>query len=195
LFALPGMVTALGAVLVRGTMYPRFYFFLIGFAVLILVRGVIVAPEWVLAHWPRRSPKIYPGLVPALTAVLAAVLLAASVLSLTRNYRYPKQDFEGAMHFVDAERKDGETVVTVGAATYPFRQYYAKPWETVETVEKLQELCRQGRAVWLVYTFPRYLELGAPAIMEMIQKQFTLIRVFHGTLGDGDVFVGRFQPR
>jgi uncharacterized membrane protein len=42
LFALPGLLTALGAVLARGTMYPRFYFFLIGFAVLILVRGVFV---------------------------------------------------------------------------------------------------------------------------------------------------------
>ena len=41
LFALPAVLTALGAVLSRGTMYPRFYFSLIGFAVLILVRGLL----------------------------------------------------------------------------------------------------------------------------------------------------------
>ncbi|MEP6717064.1 MAG: glycosyltransferase family 39 protein, partial [Terriglobia bacterium] len=36
LFALPVAITAMGALLARGTMYPRFYFFLIGFAILIL---------------------------------------------------------------------------------------------------------------------------------------------------------------
>ena len=120
----------------RGTMYPRFYFFLIGFAVIVLVRGVIVIPEWIAAHWPRWFPNINLG--PALTAILATVLLVSSALSLGRNYRYPKQDFEGAMQFIDAETKDGGIVVTAGAATYPYRQYYAKPWESVETAEKLQ---------------------------------------------------------
>ena len=191
LFALPGVLTALGAVLARGTMYPRFYFFLIGFAVLILTRGVMVIPRWIAAHWPG-FPKVDPG--PALTAVLATVLLASSTLALMRNYKYPKQDFEGAMQFVEAERKDGEAVVTVGAAIYPYRQYYAKPWEGVETVTRLQEICRQGRTIWLVYTFPRYMEIGEPALTEMIRKDFTVVRVFHGTLGGGDVFVVRFQP-
>jgi hypothetical protein len=61
-------------------------------------------------------------------------------------------------------------------------------------VEKLQEICRRSQDVWLVYTFPRYLESAAPALMEMIRKDFTVIRVFHGTVGDGDVFIGKFQP-
>ena len=86
LFALPVVVTAGGAFLARGTMYPRFYFFLIGFAVVILMRGLFVVPRWIAgrAHAP-------------LTAVLAMILLAGSGYSLTRNYKYPKQDFEGAM--------------------------------------------------------------------------------------------------
>jgi hypothetical protein len=174
-------------------MYPRFYFFLIGFAVLILVRGVFVIPRWIAANLLRRFPQANPG--PVLTALLATGLVAASGLSLMRNYRYPKQDFEGALKFVDAERKNGEIVVTAGAAIYPLRQYYAKPWESVETEEKLQEVCRQGRNVWLVYTFPRYLADAAPAVMGMIRREFTVIRVFHGTVGDGDVFVDRFEPR
>lgn len=201
LFALPGVLTALGAVLARGTMYPRFYFFLIGFAVLILVRGVMVTPEWIAAQWARRSgarefeSRRFGAMRPrpALTAVLATILLGASAFSLARNYKYPKQDYEGAIQFVDSERKDGETVVTAGATTYPMRQYYAKPWESVETVEKLQEICRHHHAVWVVYTFPRYLDDLAPAVMEMIRKEFTTIRVFHGTVGDGDIFVARFQ--
>ncbi len=192
LFVLPGVITALGAVLARGTMYPRFYFFLIGFALLILARGVFVIPRWIAAHW-LGFPKVDPG--PALTAVLATVLLASSALSLVRNYKYPKQDFEGPIQFIDAVRKDGEPVVTTGAAMFPYRRYYAQPWESVETVDRLQEICRQGQTVWLVYTFPRYLEAWRPAIMEMIRKEFTVVRVFHGTVGDGDVFVAEFGPR
>jgi hypothetical protein len=40
---------------------------------------------------------------------------------------------------------------------------------------------------------PRYLEAGAPGLMEMIRKEFTVIRVFHGTLGDGDVYVAQYN--
>ena len=191
LFALPGLVTLAGALLARGTMYPRFYFFLVGFAVMILVRGVFVIPAWIAAHWPRRSSKSNPGFGPALTAAVATVLFAASAFSLVRNYRYPKQDFEGAIQFVDAERKGGETVVAAGAATYPLLHYYAKPWESAETAEQLREVCRRGGPVWLVYTFPRYL---SPALSEAIREEFTVVRVFPGTVGDGDVFVGRYRP-
>jgi hypothetical protein len=171
-------------------MYPRFYFYLIGFAVLILVRGVFVIPQWIAA----RSTRFDPRLRPWLTAVLVGVLLAGSAFSLVRNYRYPKQDYEGAIQFVDAQTKDGELVVTAGAAAVPLLQYYAKPWENVETVERLQELCRQGREVWIVYTFPQYLAAWRPPLMETIRNRFTIIRVFPGTLGEGAVFVARFQP-
>jgi hypothetical protein len=75
------------------------------------------------------------------------------------------------------------------------RQYYGKPWENIETAGKLQEICRQGRPVWLVYTFPRYLEAAVPGALETIRKEFALMRIFPGTVGDGDVYVGRFQPR
>ena len=122
------------------------------------------------------------------------MLLTGSAFSVVRNYRYPKQDYEGAIQFVDAERKDGELVVTAGAAAVPLLQYYSKPWEDVETAERMQEICHQGRAVWIVYTFPRYLAAWRPPVMEIIRNRFTVIRVFPGTLGDGAVFVARFQP-
>jgi hypothetical protein len=187
LFALPGACTAIGAVLARGTMYPRFYFFLIGFAVLILVRGLMVVPRWVVGRHPR--------LAMALSAGLAAVLLAASAFSLARNYRYPKQDFEGAIQFVDAQRKAGEAVVTAGASTFPLLRYYGKPWESVETVEQLRAILGRGQPVWVVYTFPRYLESWSPPIADTIRSEFTVAGVFPGTVGDGDVFVAKSHSR
>jgi mannosyltransferase len=185
LLALPAALTV-GSVAVRGTMYPRFYFSLIGFAVMILVRGLMVIPRWMVAR---------PGLAPALSGVLAAVLFAASAFSLVRNYKYPKQDFEGAIQFVDAQRGAGEPVITAGASTSPLLEYYGKPWEDIETVEQLQAIRSRGRTVWAVYTFPRYLESWSPPIAEMIRTDFTIARVFPGTVGDGDVFVAKSQPR
>ena len=195
LFALPVVLTALGAFAARGTMYPRFYFFLIGFAVLILVRGIVVIPQWIAARFPidkgRGGSRSW--LASALTTILVAILFVASAMSLAANYRYPKQDYEGAIRFVDQERKN-EIVVTAGAAGYPLRQYYAKPWESVETGQRLREICSQGQPVWIVYTMPRYLPGSSPGVMEMIRKEFTVIQVFRGTLGDGDVYVAGFYP-
>jgi mannosyltransferase len=191
LFALPAVLTALGAFASRGTMYPRFYFSLLGFAVLILVRGLFVIPGWIAS----RLPGAPSSLAPALTAALAIVVLAASAYSLLRNYKYPKQDFEGAMRFVDAESKEGDAVVTAGATTFPFQHYYLKHWDSVDTADQVREIARHSSAVWMVYTFPRYLQGAAPTVMEMIQREFTVVRVFPGTVGDGDLFVARLVPR
>jgi len=65
----------------------------------------------------------------------------------------------------------------------------------VESAADLQAICGQGRVVWVVYTFPRYLESWSPPLAEMIRKDFTVARVFPGTVGDGDVYVARSLPR
>lgn len=195
LFALPAACTAVGAVLGRGTMYPRFFFFLIGFAILFVVRGLVVVPRWIVARFPESSAGTNIGMARVLSAILATVLIVASAFSLVRNYRYPKQDFEAAIRFVDAGRQPGEPVVTAGASTFPILQYYDKPWESVETVEQLRAIGNRGRTVWAVYTFPRYLESWSPPLAGMIRNEFTIIKVFPGTVGDGDVYVAEFHPR
>jgi len=191
---LPGILTV-GAVAVRGTMYPRFFFSLIGFAIMIIVRGMVVIPQSVGAFLRRGPPVVHPRLAPALTAVLAAMFFVSSAFSLVNNYRYPKQDFEGAIRFAEGESRNGATVVTTGAATYPLQEYYTKPWDDVESVEKMREICGKGQPVFVVYTMPRYLQVVAPGVLAMIRRDFTMVRVFHGTLGDGDIFVARFNPR
>ena len=63
------------------------------------------------------------------------------------------------------------------------------------TPAELEEIVGRGQPVWLVYTFPRYLEAAAPGVPQVIRKEFTVGRVFHGTLGEGDVVVVRSQPK
>jgi mannosyltransferase len=183
LLVLPAFFMGAGTLLAGRTMYPRFYFPLIGFGVMILMRGVFAIPA--VLNERVRGPA---------TAVLVALLLAASSVSLVRNYRYPKQDFEGAMHFLEAQTKPGDIVLTADATVYPYREYFRKPWDSVETPEKLQQICLEGKPVWVVYTFPRYLQSFAPGVAKMIQERFTTVKVFPGTVGDGDVFVAKY-PR
>ena len=194
LFVLPVVVTALGAVAGRGTMDPRFYFFLIGYGVLILVRGIFHLPRVVVYRWPgqaKGSVKLAGGLAGA----LAGILLLASAYSLKKNYEYPKQDFEGALKFIESEKKDNGPVLTAGATVFPYQQYFGKPWQEVKTPAELEEILGRGQPVWLIYTFPRYLEAAAPGVPQVIRKEFTVVRVFHGTLGEGDVVVVRSQPK
>jgi len=195
LFVFPVALTAIGAILGRGTMYPRFYFSLIGFAILFVVRGLVVFPRWLLARLPEGSAGANIRLARGLSTALATILIVGSAFSLVRNYRYPKQDFESAIRFVDAERQNGEPVVTAGATTFPILEYYAEPWESVESAEQLQAICSRGRPVWVVTTFPRYLESWRPSLAAMIREKFEIIRVFPGTVGGGDIYVARFQPR
>jgi len=198
LFVLPVLVTAMGAVAGRGTMYPRFYFFLIGYGVLILVRGIFYLPRLIVDRWPGASKgatKHGGRLAGALAGVLAGILLLASAYSLKKNYEYPKQDFDGALKFIEAEKKDNGPVLTAGATVFPYQQYFGKPWQEVKTPAELEQVLGRGQPVWLVYTFPRYLEAAAPGVPDVIRKEFTVVRVFHGTLGEGDVVVVRSQPK
>ena len=182
-FALPVVFTAGGAFLARGTMYPRFYFFLIGFGVIILIRGVFEIPKWFPA-----------GARQTLTLLLSVLLLSGSSYSLVRNFRYPKQDFDGAIQFVRQVSQPEDNIATAGASTYPADKYYGLPWTAIGSLPELRELCNRGERVWLVYTFPRYLEGQFPGALQFIRDRFHIVRVFPGTVGDGDVFVARY-PR
>ena len=167
LLVMPGIVTGLGLVVVLGKLYPRYPFLLAGFAILIVVRG-----RWCSAPSRRGS----------LTSARAAsslkqsesracvVLVAASAASLGRVYGRPKQDFAGAMQFVESERQATEPVLTAGAAAWPIQHYYERDWPQIKDLKQIESFGRQAHRVWLVYTFPRYIEDETPGLMDAIES-------------------------
>jgi len=194
-FILSGFFTAAGSVLARGTMYPRLYFYLLGFGILILVRGAMrlgaMAADGLSgkADGEQRTRKEL-----AWGTALTAVILVLSAASLLRNYQYPKQDFGGAMQFVEQQRGANEPVVTAGSIGDVYREYYGQPWTQVQTPADLDVVRKQGHDVWLLYMFPMYLDSSAPALMSEIRRDCPTMKVFKGTLGGGDVFVCKVQP-
>jgi mannosyltransferase len=187
MFVLPGLATAAGAVMARGTMYPRFYFYLLGFGVLILIRGTTSLASWLAG---KTNPEAARRAITWGTA-LAALLIVVSAISLLRNYQYPKQDYAGAMRYVYTGRETGEPVVTAGDIGYVYQEYYGQPWEQVESAPQLEAIRSQGRRVWVLYSFPMYIE---PELMASIQRGCAAKQVFRGTVGGGDIVVCEVEP-
>lgn len=187
LFLLPFGAILAGAMLARGTMYPRFFFALAGFAILIGVRGIVAAAEWVGARLGA-SPES-----PLRTGAALMLLLGlVSVWSLRPNYRYPKQDFAGALAQIDASMAPGDTVAVTGVTDFAFHRYLGRDAAVVTTASDLAEL-RQTHTVWIAWAFPRYLAAAAPGFLETLDRDCTRAAVFRGTIGGGDVHVCRLE--
>ncbi|MGH7505753.1 MAG: glycosyltransferase family 39 protein, partial [Longimicrobiales bacterium] len=157
LFVLPGATTLAGALLGRGTMYPRFYFFLIGFALLIVVRGAGVIGAAIArvagqrdaetAGESRRTDQAAPG--ERIATAFVGLMIVASMLSLRYNYAYPKQAFQAAAAHVESSARPDEPVAVINATWYAYMEYYGKPWTRITSGEELDALRRSGRMVWL----------------------------------------------
>lgn len=188
LFVLPGVAILAGAVLARGTMYPRFFFALAGFGILVGVRGVGVVAAALAARLGGT-----PRLADRLGTWALGALIVLSLGSLTLNYRHPKQDFVGAMAHIDASRRPGDAVAVVGVTDFAYRRYLGRDWLVVEQAEDLARLRRAG-PVWFAWTFPRYLAQSAPGLLETLDRDCTVPAVFPGTIGGGDLHVCRLEP-
>ncbi len=189
LFLIPGVVTLVGALLARGTMYPRFFFFMVAFLVLILVRGTLVLGDWVGERLFRDRPlatRLGPGAV--------GVMIVASLAGLTYNYRYPKQDYESAIAFVESQATGTDIIVTTGDGAEHLVGFYGRDYPLIATAEELARLRSPDGRTWLVFTFPLYIEAAAPDVMTAIDEGCLDRTVFPGTIGGGDLIVCSFPP-
>jgi mannosyltransferase len=186
LFIFPGLLTA-GAVLATShNFWPRFFFFEIGFAMLLLVRGAMA-----LGRFGSRLLGDSPKLGVQMGAAVVVLMLAASVVPLRAEYLYPKQDYLGVMKFLDEQQHPGEQVVTVGAVTTPYQRYYGRKWPLVQTRSDLDSALLNGHATWLIYAMPTSIRSSEPELWEAIQSRFVLVRSFPGTLGGGAIYVAK----
>ncbi len=171
-----------GAALVVGVghhLWPRFFFFAMGFGALIAVRGARVAGEYAAARL---------RLSPALGMVACLLMVAVSAASVPRAYG-PKQDYAGARAFVDANLRPGDAVVTVGLASFTYKELYGLEWEIVETTDQLNAVRARANRTWVLYTLRPVLESTHPDIAALIDRDYRVVKRFPGTLREGTVFV------
>jgi hypothetical protein len=170
-------------------LWPRTFFFVAGFGVMILVRGVLLTAEAV-GQLIRLSPAHQARLGTA--GALGLILMSCATVPSTYG---PKQDFAGARDLVEHERQPGDTVVAMGLATVAYQRLYAPTWGSVGTIEDLNAVRRSSRRTWVVYTLRTYMASELPDLLDTVEREFQLVRSFPGTLGDGTVFVYRIDAQ
>lgn len=185
LLTIPALIAVIAVIGTGHHLWPRFLFFTLGFGALVTVRGIMLMgfPAARLIKWSFANPVV-------LGTALCVALILASTTSIPLAYE-PKQDFLGALNFVGTREEPADAIVTVGLATYAYKNFFKMDWVEVETLDALNSIRSRSKRTWLLYTFPHHMRAVYPEIMAVIKRDFKLIKKFYGTLGDGTIFVLR----
>ena len=185
LLVLPMLICMVVKLETRSHLWPRSVFFALGFMVLVTIRGTMV-----LGQGAARPLGLRPRGALALGTILSLALILAAARSIPSAYG-PKQDFAGALAFVEARKAPGDALVTVGLAAYPYQTLYRADAEEVKTVADLDAVRARAPRTWLLYTLGFEVASVEPELMRSIERDFVVERQFPGTLGGGAVFVCR----
>jgi hypothetical protein len=190
------VLTLLPAILAGTTMlalghnlWPRFFFFSMGFGLLIVIYGATQLPQVIGSY--VKGLRDRQGLLAAAGIGFASLIVAASLITLPRNYVLPKQNFSGAKDYVDSHSLPNDQVVAAGLADIVYGRYFVPHWPVAKTGEELESIDRSHSMTWLVYTLPIELEAFRPDLWSVIQRDFEVVKIFPGTLNGGEVFVCR----
>ena len=189
---LPGLLGGVSMFALGHNLWPRFFFFCMGFALLVVIRGASVIPA-LLADWvrPLRS---YRGIAAPAGIALAGLIIVASAATVPRCYALPKQDFTGARDFAVRIQAADEPIATTGLAAHAYGKYYAREWKIIRTAGEMAAFEQQNPRALLVYTLPIELKAFHPELWRKISASFEPIKIFPGTLGGGEVYVCRRIP-
>jgi mannosyltransferase len=183
---LPGIAGGALMLFLGHNLWPRFFFFCMGFALLIAVRGATELPRWI-----ERLNLFRGNWAPQAGYALAGLMIVASAITVPRCYALPKQDFTGARDWVERQRRPGDAVVVAGLAEHAYAPYYAPSWTVAHTPADLNAVHPETGRTFLVYTLPIELRAFHPELWQAVDSRFTVERVFWGTLGGGEVYVCR----
>lgn len=175
-----------GAAVVVGSghhVWPRLFFFAIGFAALIVVHGAAVLGAWLA----RRTAGVSAWSA-TIALVPAILLIVASVAALPDAYG-PKQRHAEALAFVDAALRPGDVVVVVGPAALVVQEYFGRDWPRVSTAADLVRARSGARRTLVVHAFPIHLRGRRPDVARLLDDEFFLLARFPGTVHGADVLV------
>lgn len=171
---------------------PRYFLIAIPVIFMTAVYAAFALAGWAGKRllWPQKRPQI---------AALALVLLAmlASVASLPRLYRHPKQDYTGAIRYLQSIRKNGEPILVIHYAERGVEYYGGKLGlagndlvivRSDDTFRQQEALAREHGA-YAVTTLMRALRLENPAITDSLNANWTRVKDFPGTIGNGNIIL------
>jgi hypothetical protein len=173
----PAVATAAGLVLLGQPIRPRFFFPMSGVAALATGAGLGLV-----------GSRLAPARAARTTVVATVVLAIATVPSLVGLYRAPKQDFDGAVRFLEAAEAQGTAIAVAGPACDPFDlfgRYYGKAWPCLATADAWRA-AESARPLFVVSTLTEYIP---DASLLAAVRSCAVVRRFAGTLGGGEIVV------
>lgn len=185
LFVIPPLIGSILTIAIGHHLWPRFFFFALGFGSLILIRGLLVCADWLTTRiHPLKSYSQWVGVI------LAAILILISASSMSFAYG-PKQDYDGALTYIQDHLEPGDQVATISIASNVYADFYQTGWQAVSSLGQLNQLREESNRVWLVYTFPEVMEAVYPDIAVEIKQEFNSVEEFPGTVRAGTIFIVR----
>lgn len=172
-------------------LFPRFFFFAMGFGLIIVVHGAIELPRFLLKNISAEIPNLKSQVPNRIGVALVLMIIAASIITVPRNYALPKQDFSGAKNYVENNRLPDEEIVAVNIAGEMYSKYFAPRWSTAKTLSDLANIESRNEKVWLIYTLAPEIKAFRPEVWTAIQRDYQTVKVFPGTLNGGEIFVCR----
>jgi mannosyltransferase len=169
-------------------LWPRYFFLDVAFVLFCLVRGLLATVDFAAARLGLSERVALVG-----ARVGAGLAVLASLALLPKNYAYPKQNFEGALEYVEATRKPGDQVAAFGLARVPYSEYFHPPWTMVADAAELERVRALPGRTFVVYAFSGHAKSRHPDVMAVVSAEFSRDRKFVGTLGDGDVIVAKSE--
>lgn len=181
---LPALLLGAAMLALGRNLWPRMFFNEIAFVLILIVVAALAAGEYIRKRLPNTGPGILAGIP---VAILVAVFAAA----LPAQYRHPKQDFTGARDYVREHASPDDQVVGIHIAGRIYSLYYAKEWPEAGSLDDLRKYRTGKGSTWVLYTLPRHIDAALPDLARVLKSDFEVVKVFPGTLGDGEIIVGR----
>lgn len=188
---LPAVLTILVLLTLDRNLWPRMVFGQLGFVVLFVVAALVAAGDYVAG----RSAKIKPAGLFGLTILPSIILCMASITMLPNLYKYPKQDYQAARDYVQRFVSPTDKVLGLHVAGRIYALYYETEWLAVNTVDEILDQRSLGGHTWVLYTRPIFLKQARPELTEFLDNNFEVLRVFPGSLHDGEIIVARSRSQ
>lgn len=187
IMVLPAFMAGSLMLLLGHNLWPRFFFFSMGFGLLIVIHGAMELPK--VIEKIIRSFRQVPAFSSFVGVGAVVLLIVASMMTLPRIYALPKQDYSGAKTYVETHSSPADKRVAVSLAGTIYGRYLTPYWPVPETGRELEALQQSNDRVWLVYTIAPELRAFKPDIWQVIERDFEVTKVFPGTLNGGEIFV------
>lgn len=186
LFVLPAPVIVAAAVLLQRPMFPRFFFVLAGFALIVAVRGAFVIGRQIAKIAP--PPRFLGAPENGWGVFITLVLVAVSIAALPAQYALPKQNFTGAIAYLEREAAPGEKIFLIGGSSgMPLVDYYGKKWPVLFEPPEIERAA--SAPSFVVFTFADYIRLRRPDVWTAINQRCAPGASFPGTVTGSDVVV------